>query len=99
VQEALASGVPAIVPLTGGPVDLVTNGRTGYIIDIADSEKLTATIKSFYLKRNKSQMALAARESVKMRTWESIFKELKAHYQDLINLNQSEKITESSGVA
>jgi hypothetical protein len=44
-------------------------------------------------------MALAARESVKMRTWESIFKELKAHYQDLINLNQSEKITESSGVA
>ena len=99
VQEALASGVPAIVPLTGGPVDLVTNGRTGYIIDIADSKKLTATVKSFYLNRNKSQMALAARESVKMRTWESIFKELRAHYQDLINLNQSEKITESSGVA
>jgi phosphatidylinositol alpha 1,6-mannosyltransferase len=99
VQEALASGVPAIVPPTGGPVDLVTNGLTGYITDILDSEALTATIKSFYLKKNKSQMAVAARDSVKKRTWESIFKELRAHYQDLIALKQGNRITESSGVA
>jgi phosphatidylinositol alpha 1,6-mannosyltransferase len=99
VQEALASGVPAIVPTTGGPVDLVTNGRTGYILDISESELLTATVKSFYLKRNKSQMSVAARDSVKKRTWESIFKELRAHYQDLIALKQGENFAESSGVA
>lgn len=99
VQEALASGVPAIVPTTGGPVDLVTNGRTGYILDISEPELLTATVKSFYLKRNKAQMSVAARDSVKKRTWDSIFKELRAHYQDLIALKQGENIAESSGVA
>jgi phosphatidylinositol alpha 1,6-mannosyltransferase len=99
VQEALASGVPAIVPTTGGPVDLVSNGLTGYILDISDPEILSATVKSFYLKKNKSQMAVAARDSVKRRTWESIFKELRAHYQDLIALKQGKSIAESSGVA
>jgi phosphatidylinositol alpha 1,6-mannosyltransferase len=99
VQEALSSGVPAIVPKTGGPVDLVDHGRTGYSIDISDSEKLLTTVKAFYFRKNRSQMKAAARDSVKNRTWDTIFKELKLHYQDLIQLHSGNKVVESSGVA
>jgi hypothetical protein len=44
-------------------------------------------------------MKAAARDSVKNRTWDTIFKELKLHYQDLIQLHSGNKVVESSGVA
>ena len=39
VQEAHASGVPAIAPAAGGPVDLITPGFNGYLLEVDSFER------------------------------------------------------------
>ena len=85
VQEALASGVPCVVPTTGGPADLVTNGRTGYVVNTSDENELRNIIQLHHARLDRKQMRIAARDSVSSRTWNSINKELINHYQELIN--------------
>ena len=94
VQEALASGIPSIVPRTGGPADLVAHGRTGYVIDIFNAAQLNQTVNLHHERTDRKQMRIAARDSVSMRTWNRINNELKAHYQDVINQKKSATISE-----
>jgi len=94
VQEALASGIPSIVPRTGGPADLVAHGRTGYVIDIFNAAQLNQTVNLHHERTDRKQMRIAARDSVSMRTWNRINNELKAHYQDVINQKKSTNISE-----
>ena len=98
VQEALASGVPAIVPRTGGPADLVTHGRTGYVIDISNGEELNRTVNHHHARSDRKQMRIATRDSVSMRTWGRINNELADHYQAVINQKKSSLLSEM-GVA
>ena len=88
VQEALASGVPCIVPTTGGPADLVTHGATGYVINTHRPDELEAAVLHFRLRNDRSAMSLHARESVERRTWPAINAELLNHYNEVIELNQ-----------
>ena len=94
VQEALASGIPAIVPRTGGPADLVAHGRTGYVIDIFNAEQLNRTVNLHHERTDRKQMRIAARDSVSMRTWNRINSELKTHYLDVINQKKSANLSE-----
>ena len=98
VQEALASGVPAIVPRTGGPADLVAHGRTGYVIDINDGEELNRTVNHHHARSDRKQMRIATRDSVSKRTWGRINNELADHYQVVINQKKSSLLSEM-GVA
>jgi phosphatidylinositol alpha 1,6-mannosyltransferase len=98
VQEALASGVPAIVPKTGGAADLIVNNSTGYIIDTANSNELLAKVKEHRARSDRKQISVAARSSVSMRTWQMINNQLLDHYQQVIQSHQS-KISEKVGVA
>lgn len=84
IQEALASGVPCIVPPTGGPSDLVTHGHTGYIINTHRSYELDAAVHHFILRKDKKAMRTLARDSVAFRSWSSINQQLMIHYQELI---------------
>ena len=86
VQEALASGVPSVVPKTGGPADLVANGRTGYVVNTSDENELRKIIQLHHEREDRKQMRIAARDSVSSRTWNSINQELINHYQELINI-------------
>ena len=98
VQEALASGVPAIVPLTGGPADLVVDNRTGYIIDTKDGAALLQTVTKHRGRLDRKQMRIAARDSVSMRTWQNIMGQLRQHYQQVIS-EKSASQSDSVGVA
>ena len=94
VQEALASGIPSIVPRTGGPTDLVAHGRTGYVIDIFDEVQLNQTVNLHHERTDRKQMRIAARDSVSMRTWNRINNELKTHDLDVINQKKSAALSE-----
>lgn len=98
VQESLASGVPAIVPLTGGPADLVVDNRTGYIIDTKDGAALLQTVTKHRGRLDRKQMRIAARDSVSMRTWQNIMDQLRQHYLQVIE-QQSSRQTDAVGVA
>jgi len=84
VQEALSSGTPCIVPLTGGPADLVTTGATGYIIDTSDAQALAASVEHFIARSDRAEMSLLARDSVATRTWGAINQQLIGHYKAVI---------------
>ena len=89
VQEALSSGTPCIVPLTGGPADLVTTGATGYIIDTSDAKALLASVEHFIARGDHSEISRISRESVETRTWGSINRQLISHYNAVIESRHS----------
>ena len=84
VQEALSSGTPCIVPLTGGPADLVTQRATGYIIDTSNPKTLMTAVDHFIGRSDRAQMSLMARDSVETRTWSAINNQLINHYRAVI---------------
>ncbi len=85
VQEALASGVPCIVPISGGPADLVTHNQTGYVVDTSNSGQLLAIVKGFQSRTDIQKMKVNARNSVEIRTWAYINEQLVQHYAEAIS--------------
>jgi phosphatidylinositol alpha 1,6-mannosyltransferase len=86
VQEAAASGLPVIAPAAGGPLDLVAEGVTGYLVPPGDPEALTAAVGR--LARDPRQRTLfgaAARRRVLGRTWSALTDELLGHYAAVLN--------------
>ena len=83
IQEALASGVPIIAPNSGGPIDLVENGKTGYLINTGNPKEIKRVVKLIQ-EGDVANWREATRQSVINRTWKSINQELISHYLDLI---------------
>ena len=85
VQEAQASGVAVVAAGAGGPVDLVDDGRSGLLYDVADPRSLrraVATVVGDPLLRR--TLARAGREAVRGRTWASLVDRLvDEHYRTL----------------
>jgi phosphatidylinositol alpha 1,6-mannosyltransferase len=82
VQEALASGVPAIVAATGGPRDLVRHAVNGWWWTDDDPATLAALVVG--RQRDRADLAAAAgraRSSVVERSWASVTFDLLVHYR------------------
>ena len=87
IQEALASGVPVIAPNSGGPIDLVEDGETGYLINTGNPKEIKRVVKLIQ-QSDIDVIRKATRESVVNRTWQSINQELISHYLELISINK-----------
>ncbi|RMI30906.1 glycosyltransferase family 4 protein [Nocardia stercoris] len=85
VQEALAAGLPVVGPDAGGPRDLISHCRNGYLLPVARfSELLPSAIGSLRDPDLRARFAAAARKSVLHRTWPAICTELMGHYEAVI---------------
>ena len=91
IQESLASGTVVVGPDTGGPTDLIDHGRTGLLIDTADSHLLLHSVYTQLEHPALDLMQIAARKSVEHRTWDYINESLIEHYRDVIESVASRK--------
>ncbi len=81
IQEAAASGLPVIAPAAGGPLDLVDNGMTGFLVPPGDGDALAAAVSR--LAKNpalRARLGEAARRRVLARSWPALVDELVGHY-------------------
>ena len=86
VQEALASGVPVVAPAAGGPLDLVTHGKNGFLWSTEQPEMLVGAVQ--HLSESpllRQTLANAARPSVEHRPWKHILDQLLSWYEFAIN--------------
>ncbi|MCF8534864.1 MAG: glycosyltransferase family 1 protein [Candidatus Nanopelagicaceae bacterium] len=83
IQEALSSGVPVIAPNSGGPIDLVKNGETGYLINTGNPKEIRRVV-NLIQESDKVELSSKARASVVGRDWNFINSQLIAHYLELI---------------
>ena len=89
LQEAAASGLPVVAPAAGGPLDLVRDGTTGFLVAPGSAAALTAAVERLAadpaLRRAQGQ---AGRQMVAGRTWAALCDELIGHYADVLTWRQ-----------
>ncbi len=94
LQEAAASGLPVVAPAAGGPLDLVEDGVTGYLVPPADPDAFTAAVR-----RLAADPALRAafgaegRRKVLSRSWPALTDELTWHYAAVLGRAKPAKVT------
>lgn len=96
LQEALAAGVPAVAPATGGPCDLIDPSRTGWLYAPGDLAGMRAAVRDLVGDaRKRRAFGRAARAAVEHRTWSRVGDELVRHYR--VAITRHEELTERVG--
>jgi len=86
IQEAAASGLPVIAPAAGGPLDLVADGVTGFLVPPCDGGALAATAGKLVADPAlRYRMGEAARRRVLGRSWPALVDELIGHYTAVLD--------------
>lgn len=80
VQEAAASGVPAVVTNEGGPRHLVVQGETGYVAE-QDSEFIARVLELAHNRELMGRLGRAARERMGGISWDAAFEKTYAAYR------------------
>jgi glycosyltransferase involved in cell wall biosynthesis len=91
VQEAMASGLPAIIINQGGITDLVEDGVNGFVCPPdgqAFAQAAQTLLDNEALRR---RMAANARRMAEARPWEKLMSELETHYLEAWQLNERYK--------
>jgi phosphatidylinositol alpha 1,6-mannosyltransferase len=85
IQEAAASGLPVVAPAVGGPIDLVDDGITGYLVPPGDAAALArAAARLVADPRARAAQGRAARQRVLARSWAAVGDALLGHYEEVL---------------
>jgi len=85
LQEAAASGLPAVAPAVGGPLDIVSHGITGLLVPPGEPGPLAeAVARLVHDPGTRAAMGRAARRRVLARTWAALGDELIGHYTEVL---------------
>ena len=81
LQEAAASGLPVVAPAAGGPLDLVEDGVTGYLVLPGDADAFAAAVARLAADPGtRAAFGAAGRRKVLTRSWPALTEELIGHY-------------------
>lgn len=86
LQEAAASGLPVVAPAAGGPLDLVADGETGFLVGPGDAQALAGAVSRLVSDPGlRDEQGQAARRRMLGRTWAAAGDELIGHYQAVLD--------------
>jgi phosphatidylinositol alpha 1,6-mannosyltransferase len=98
LQEAAASGLPVVAPAAGGPLDLVADGATGYLVPPSDAGALTAAVVRLAGDpATRAALGAAGRRNVLSRSWPALTEELIGHYAAVLGAKRAEGSKGSKG--
>jgi phosphatidylinositol alpha 1,6-mannosyltransferase len=85
LQEASASGVPVVAPAAGGPLDLVDQGVTGFLVEPGDEAAITEAVARLAADPAlRTAQGRAGQQKVQTRTWAALGDQLIGHYRDVL---------------
>jgi len=91
LQEAAASGLQVVAPAAGGPLDLVEDGVTGFLVAPGDAEALGRAVSMLAASPAlRAGQGVAARVAVLGRTWPLRCDELAGHYEAALGVTPVE---------
>lgn len=82
VQEALASGVPAVVTSDGGPKFVIESGVTGFAAD-TEQDFIARVLELAFDPQLRRRMAMAAPAATASRRWEDVISNVYVQYREL----------------
>jgi phosphatidylinositol alpha 1,6-mannosyltransferase len=86
LQEAAASGLPVVAPAAGGPLDIVSEGTTGFLVPPGAPGPLAEAVSRLVRDPEmRAAMGRAARQKVAGRTWPVLGDELIGHYAEVLD--------------
>jgi glycosyltransferase involved in cell wall biosynthesis len=88
VQEAMASGLPAVVINQGGVIDLVQDGETGYICEPDPTAFAEAVRRLRDYPELRARMAQEARRYAEAHPWSTIMAQLEGYYAEALRMSQ-----------
>jgi phosphatidylinositol alpha 1,6-mannosyltransferase len=92
LQEAAASGLPVVAPAAGGPLDLVQDGLTGFLVAPGDGAAIAAAVARLAADRELlAAQGRAGRQMVLGRSWPIMCDELLGHYEAVLEAAGSHK--------
>lgn len=85
IQEAMAAALPVVAPASGGPLDLVEMGVTGYLYPPGDLPALRRAVLAILADPMRARaMGEVALARVADRSWNRVCEELLGHYHQAI---------------
>src|SRR5262249_58240035 len=89
MQEAAASGLPVVAPAAGGPLDLVADGVTGYLVPPSDPDAFTAAVARLAADpARRAAFGAAGRRKGLGRSWPALTEELLWHYFEVLGTSK-----------
>ncbi len=86
LQEAAASGLPVVAPAAGGPLDLVRDGVTGFLVTPSDPSALAAAVARLAADPAlRAAQGRAGRQLVLGRSWPVLCDQLISHYRAILD--------------
>jgi len=94
LQEAAASGLPVVAPAAGGPLDLVADGVTGFLVPPSEPGAFTAAVARLAADpAMRAAFGAAGRRKVLGRTWPALTEELLGHYSQVLGTPRRARVT------
>ena len=86
IQEAMAAGVPVVAPASGGPLDLVRHGETGFVYPADDAVAMQCAVEELVADpMRRLVFGRRARDLVAPRGWSAVGDDLLRHYQSVLS--------------
>jgi phosphatidylinositol alpha 1,6-mannosyltransferase len=93
LQEAAASGLPVVAPAAGGPLDLVEDGVTGYLVPPGDGDAFAVAVRKLAGDPAvRAAFGAAGRRKVLSRSWPALTEELIGHYSAVLGRTRPARV-------